>query len=83
MDQMIVRSKPELVAAIKAGAQPTFELAKANPFTVRLGTVKYTFKDGLHERRAREIVREIHRTPAKAFSIADMAIQKMERAWTT
>ena len=67
MDEMIVESKSALVAAIKAGAQPTFELAKANPFIVRLGKCVYTFKDGLHERRSREIIKNIHRTPARAF----------------
>ena len=67
MDTMIVQTKPQLVAAIKAGARLTFEEAKANPFEVQLGKTKYTFKAGLHERRSREIIRNIHRTPARAF----------------
>jgi hypothetical protein len=67
MDEMIVESKSALVAAIKAGSRLTFEAAKANPFVVRLGTTVYTFKAGLHERHAKEIVRNIHRTPARAF----------------
>lgn len=67
MDTMIVENKPQLVAAIKAGSRMTFEEAKKNPFEVQLGKCKYTFKDGLHERRSREIIKNIHRTPARAF----------------
>ena len=67
MDEMVVESKAALVAAIKAGAQRTFELAKANPFQVTLGTTVYTFKEGLHERRAKAIIKTIHQTPASAF----------------
>ena len=68
MDEMVVESKPALVAAIKAGSRLTFEEAKANPFTVRLGSTVYTFKEGLHERRAKAIIKQIHQTPARAFS---------------
>lgn len=75
MDTMIVQNKSQLVAAIKAGAQTTFELAKKNPFEVQLGKTKYTFKDGLHERRSRAIIKNIHRTPARAFDTG-------ETAWT-
>jgi len=67
MDEMIVDSKPALVAAIKAGMRQTFEEAKANPFQVTLGTTKYIFKEGLHERRAKAIIKQIHQTPAAAF----------------
>jgi len=70
MDEMIVESKPALVAAIKAGMRTTFEEAKANPFVVRCGSAVYIFKDGLLERRARQIVKNIHRTPAAAFKVA-------------
>jgi len=67
MNEMIVQTKGQLVAAIKAAASPTFEEAKANPCVIRLGTTVYTFKDGIHERRAQKIIREIHRTPHHAF----------------
>lgn len=67
MDSMTVTDKPQLVAALKAGSRETFELAKENPFEVRLGRATYTFKEGLHERRAKAIIREVHRTPAAAF----------------
>ena len=68
MDEMIVHTKPQLVAAIKAGMRATFEDAKNNPFRVSLGRTVYTFNEGLHERRAAAIIRQIHRTPAAAFS---------------
>lgn len=67
MNEFVVNTKPELVAAIKAGAEETFDAAKRNPFQVTLGTAVYTFKEGLHVRRSREIIRNIHRTPAAAF----------------
>lgn len=69
MDEMVVHTKGQLVAAIKAGAQPTFDAARAHPFTVRLGTAVYSFHQGLHERRAKKIIKEIHCTPASAFSV--------------
>ena len=76
MDEMVVDSKSALVAAIKAGSRLTFEEAKANPFQVTLGTTKYTFKEGLHERRAKAIIKQIHQTPARAF---DESIQLHRR----
>lgn len=72
MDNFVVFSKPQLVAAIKAGAQSTWEAAKANPFIVKLGTQTFTFKDGLHERRAKYIIRNIHATPASAFKVQEV-----------
>ena len=70
MDEMVVQSKPALIAAIKAGMRATFDEAKACPFIVRCGSTVYTFKEGLHERHARQIVTNIHRTPASAFKVA-------------
>ena len=67
MAEMVVGTKGELVAAIKAGAQLTFELAKAHPFKVTLGKTVFTFKEGLHERRSKAIIKQIHTTPARAF----------------
>lgn len=72
MDEAVVTTKPQLVAAIKAGAQPTFELAKAHPFRVTFGSLILTFREGLHERRAKNIIRNIHRTPAAAFTQPDI-----------
>ncbi len=77
MDSMEVQNKGQLVAALKAGMRDTFEGAKRNPFEVKLGTCTYTFKEGLHERRAASIVRNIHRTPAAAFSLAAMVAHKL------
>ena len=71
MDEMVVFTKPQLVAAIKAGARDTFADAAANPFTVTLGSTVYTFKEGLHERRSKAIITQIRRTPAAAFNESD------------
>jgi hypothetical protein len=70
MDEMVVESKGQLVAALRAGSRATFDEARANPFIVRLGKAVYTFKEGLHERRSHLIIRDVHRTPAAAFKVA-------------
>ena len=77
MVTMEVQSKGQLVAALKAGMRESFAEAKNNPFEVKLGTCTYTFKAGLHERRAAAIIRNIHRTPAAAFSLAPMVANKL------
>lgn len=70
MNTFIVFSKPQLVAAIRAASFPTFEEAAKNPVTITLGTAVYSFPHGVHERRAKVIIREIHRTPNAAFKVA-------------
>ena len=55
-----VSSKAELKAAIQASAQVSFEAAKANPVQIHFGTCKYRFPEGIHERRAKKLVREIN-----------------------
>jgi hypothetical protein len=64
-----VGGRAELCAAVRAAAQPTFELARANPVSIKLlGTsARYLFKEGLHETRAVRLEREINRTPKGAF----------------
>jgi hypothetical protein len=64
-----VTGRAELCAAVRAAAQPTFELARANPVSIKLlGTsASYLFKEGLHETRAVRLEREINRTPKGAF----------------
>lgn len=52
-------NKRELIAAIHAAAQPTYEMSKANPTRIVFGTCTYMFKEGLHESRVRSIVRNI------------------------
>ena len=64
-----VGSKGELAAAIQAAAQPTFELARSNPVTIRLlnTSCTYLFKEGVQESRAQRILKNLTRTPAGAF----------------
>lgn len=69
MDQHIVNTRGELGAAIKAAAQPTFADARANPFTVVCGTAKYTFKEGVTERRADTLLRNISKVPKRHFEV--------------
>ena len=54
---------------MRAAAQPTYELARANPVSIKLlnTSARYLFKDGLHEDRAANLEREIRKTPRKAF----------------
>ena len=66
MDDLVVESSAQLAAAVAAAAQPTFELAKASPFRITWGTTVYTFKQGVHEARARSIVRNIKRVMRRA-----------------
>ena len=68
MDEMVVFTKPQLIAAINAGARDNFYDARVNPFTVTLGSTVYTFNAGLHERRSKTIIAQIRRTPAAAFN---------------
>ena len=76
MDEHIVSSKAQLVAAIKAAAQPTYEKAKANPLGIICGSARYTFKEGIHESRARRIIASINRLSPVAFNVK-------ETLWTT
>jgi mevalonate kinase len=57
----VVTSKKALIAAIRGAAHPTFEEARKDPVTIRFHTTTYTFKDGIHEKRAEELVRNINK----------------------
>lgn len=65
-----VHSKSAFKHALLAGAYPTYEEARKNPFSIHLAgtTLKYSFPKGLHERDAARMVRGMHRIPAKVFS---------------
>lgn len=69
MDRHIANTRDELGAAIKAASQPTFEDARANPFEVTCGTAKYTFKEGVTERRADTLLRRISKVPKRHFEV--------------
>lgn len=66
---MHVEGRNQLIAAIKAAAQPTESLARANPTRIEMvNTVTtYNFPSGITELRARQIIGKIRSTPKKAW----------------
>lgn len=64
-----VTGRDELCAAVRAAAQPTYELARDNPVSIKLlaTSAHYLFKAGLHEERAISLERQIRKTPREAF----------------
>lgn len=52
-----VTTKDALRAAINAAAQPTYEEAKCNPVRIQFNTTVLTFKEGISEIRARQLIR--------------------------
>lgn len=64
-----VYTKSQLAAALRAGAYPTYEQARANPFTIHLaGTnLKLTFAQGLHEVAAAKASARVNRLNKKVF----------------
>ena len=64
-----VEGKAELIAAVRAAAQPNRAAARQCPVTIRLlGTsCKYLFPEGIVESRADQIARRISKTSAGAF----------------
>ena len=69
MNHFEVFSKDQLKHALLAGSYPTYEAARANPFTVELaGTrLRLKFPQGLHADKAKKMARNFARIPAKAF----------------
>lgn len=74
MLEHVVSNKAELVAAVRAAAQTTFQAAHANPVRITLGSAVYRFPHGIHETRAEQIVRNIMRTSAKAFNVKESLV---------
>lgn len=67
----VVETKTQMRYAILAGAYPTYEEARANPFSIRIkGRDNYAlnFNNGLHERDAIRITRRMTRMPSSTFS---------------
>lgn len=56
-----VANRAELIAAVNAAAQTTFEEAEANPVRITWGRCTYRFAGGIHVTRARQLVRNIRR----------------------
>ena len=69
MDQHIVNTRDELGAAIRASAHPTFAEACKHPFEIECGTAKFTFKEGITERRADTLLRRISKVPKRHFEV--------------
>lgn len=63
MNHFAVHNKMQLLHALLAGAYPTFEEARANPFTIELvGTnFRMSFPEGLHERKAEKSAAHMRR----------------------
>ena len=55
MNSFVVETPAQLSAALLAAAEDTYEAARDNPFQIRFGTAKYTFREGLHRFRAAHI----------------------------
>lgn len=56
-----VTNRAELIAAVNAAAQATFEAARANPVRITWGRCTYRFAEGIHATRAKQLVRSIQR----------------------
>lgn len=69
MDELVVETKEQLAAAIMGASQPSFADARANPFKVTWGPTVYTFKEGVHENRARSIARNIRKLLARGKEV--------------
>jgi hypothetical protein len=63
-DVRTVHNRAQLLAAIGAA---TPETGHGKPTAIRLGRTMYRFLKGIDAARCRQLVRNIRRTPAKAF----------------
>lgn len=66
----VVESRAQLIAAIQAGACNTFAEARKAPFTVQLGSTRYSFIEGLTQQRADYICANARHTHPLAFKVA-------------
>lgn len=69
MNHFAVHNKMQLAAALRAGSYPTYELARANPFTIQLAQTnfKLTFPNGLHEKDALKASGKVNRRKTQVF----------------
>jgi hypothetical protein len=67
-----VENRDGFIAALRAVAQSSYDEAKLNPFCISLvGTsFKLTALNGMHERGAERIIKQIKHTPKQAFKVA-------------
>ena len=70
MNHFEVSTKMQLFFALHAGAYPTYEEARANPFTIDFVDTRYRlrFPRGLHERDAIRAASRVRRLSTKVFS---------------
>lgn len=59
MHEYEVNTREQLTAAVRAAARPSYEEAKQNPVRIVFGTCTYTFNEGIHERRAEQIAKNV------------------------
>ena len=59
MDEITVTTPKQFAAAVQGCAMPTYEAAKQHPVRIVFESCVYTFKAGIHQRRADELVRNI------------------------
>ena len=71
MLEYTVSTKAQLIAAIKAAAQPTFGTARSNPVHIQLGTTHYHFREGLQQQHADHVIRNIKQISEKYFNVTD------------
>jgi hypothetical protein len=71
MTEFEVESKAGVMVALRAAAQPTFEQARAYPFSVALSDSRFklTFNKGVTEARAEQIVKRLAQTTRKAWGV--------------
>ena len=68
--EYIVENRAGVACAIKAAAQPTFLLARDNPFVVRVADLpnySLTFREGITTRRAEKLAAAVNKLPKGAF----------------
>lgn len=69
MELYEVSNRAELEGVLRAAAHPLQRQAQDNPFTVTLTghTTRYTFRRGLTDSRAEQIIRAVRNTPEESF----------------
>lgn len=66
-----VENRAAFAAAVRAAAYSTYEEARQNPFSVSLvGTqFKLTAPNGMHERGAERIAKQVMQLPSRVFRV--------------
>lgn len=59
MHDITITTPAQFAAAVQAVAMPTYEAAKRHPVRIQFATTTYTFREGIHQTRANELVRNV------------------------